>query len=163
MVTPTRGSDTSEDQIQVNWNALTVSSDQGGSNILSYHLQWDSGSSGGTWDDLLGYPTNSLALTYTVTTSIIAGTSYQFQVQASNIYGFGTYSSIYTIVASDVPEQMIAPVITMNGVDAQIDWIAPYDNSDAITDYDILILKADGVTWLADTTDCDGHDPTIFA
>lgn len=38
MTAPTRGSSTTISQIQVNWAALTVTADKGGSTILSYHL-----------------------------------------------------------------------------------------------------------------------------
>lgn len=43
MSSPTRGSDTSESQIQVNWASLT-GTNTGNSAILSYALYWDNGS-----------------------------------------------------------------------------------------------------------------------
>jgi hypothetical protein len=67
-------------------------------------LQWDSGSSGASFTDLVGYPTNSLLLTYLVSSGVSAGTSYQFKVRAKNLYGWGPYSSIATIKASSVPD-----------------------------------------------------------
>lgn len=98
MNTPTRGSSTTVSQIQVNWVALTTDADKGGSTILSYHLQWDQGT--GSWADLIGLSTESTATTYTVTSGITGGTSYQFKVRAKNLYGFGDYSAVATIVAA---------------------------------------------------------------
>lgn len=48
----------------------------GGSTILSYDLQWDAGTNGTTWTDLVGYSTESTATTFTVSTSISGGTTY---------------------------------------------------------------------------------------
>jgi len=39
------------------------------------------------------------SLSYTAT-SLIPGTTYNFEVKARNIYGFGSYSNIATILAS---------------------------------------------------------------
>jgi hypothetical protein len=52
--------------------------------------------------------------------------------------------------------------ITANGLFLRILWTAPDSNSETIIDYQILILKSDGVTWLEDTTDCLGTNPTVI-
>ena len=44
----------------------------------------------------------------------------------------------------------------------KIAWTAPASNNNAITAYQVLILKSDGSTYLEDTTDCDASTPTIF-
>ena len=46
MASVTRGSYTSETQIDIEWTALTAASDIRGSPITSYNLQWDAGSNG---------------------------------------------------------------------------------------------------------------------
>lgn len=53
MTAVTRGSATSETQIEVNWSALT-GTDTGGSSIDTYNLQWDAGTNGATWTDIHG-------------------------------------------------------------------------------------------------------------
>ena len=53
--------------------------------------------------------------------------------------------------------------ITENGLNVRIAWSAPDANSEAIIDYQILILKSDGVTWVEDTTDCLGTAPTVIS
>ena len=73
---PTRGSATTETQIQVNWNALTGVS-TGGSAITSYNLQWDQGN--GTYVDLIGQTGSEQTLTtYTQTSGVSAGQTYNF-------------------------------------------------------------------------------------
>ena len=109
----------------------------GGSPILSYHLQFDQGTGNEDWADLVGFPVDSLVTTYTVTGSIVKGTAYRFRLRSKNIYGFGDYSSLATVFSSDVPE-MPAPVTTeISGVDVVITWVAPYGNSETITEYDV--------------------------
>jgi hypothetical protein len=77
VTTPLKGAGTSESQIEVDWAALTATTDTGDSPILSYYLEWDKGTSGPqTWYDLVGFPTNSLLLSYLVSSTVTAGTSY---------------------------------------------------------------------------------------
>mmetsp|Transcript_33982 Transcript_33982/g.25069 ORF Transcript_33982/g.25069 Transcript_33982/m.25069 type:complete len:432 (-) Transcript_33982:2733-4028(-) len=155
MNAPVRGSGTSETEIKATWDLLTLDAETGGSAILSYNLQWyNTGTS--AWEDLIGYPSDYLDTSYTITSGLSSGTSYLFRVRASNIYGWSTVSAQGSITTSDVPDQMSAPTITELLLNAHIAWVAPDSNSDSITGYQILILKADGVTWLEDTTDCDG-------
>lgn len=101
MNTPTRGTSTTISQIQVNWVALTANADKGGSTILSYHLQWDQGTN--TYVDLIGFSTESTAITYTVTSGITGGQTYKFKVRAKNLYGWGDYSAEASIIAAQEP------------------------------------------------------------
>lgn len=106
MGTPTRGSQTSETQVEVLWTALTAVDDLRGSPIATYHLQWDQGTSGVSWFDLTGFSMNYLQTSFIVTTNLLAGYSYQFRVRAKNAYGFGDYSTPASIRTSDKPDQM---------------------------------------------------------
>ena len=130
MATPTRGSSTTETQIQVDWAALT-GADTGNSAITSYELLWDNNS--GTANILL---TDSLVTTYTVT-GLTGGLSYLFKVRAKNVYGEGAYSSDATIAASTTPATMDPPTTaTLSGSsEIQISWTAPADGSDALDGY----------------------------
>lgn len=102
MASPTRGSSTTASQIEVTWTALTSPSN-GDSTILTYNLQWDAGTNGGTWYHLVGYSPSSTGTSYTITSGITTGTSYLFRVRAKNIYGWGTYSDSASIKPSSVP------------------------------------------------------------
>lgn len=100
----TRGSSTSENQIEVLWTALTAVNDIRGSAIASYHLQWDAGSTGVNWFDLTGFSMNYMLTRFVVTSGVVKGYPYQFRVRAKNAYGFGPYSDPANIRTSDKPE-----------------------------------------------------------
>ena len=57
----------------------------------------------------------------------------------------------------------MAAVVTTITSDSKvrIAFAAPDDRGDTITAYQILILSSDSLTYLEDTTDCDGSDSTI--
>ena len=67
----------------------------GGSPVLDYNI-WYSSSTNSVYISLVSGLTS---LSYTAT-SLIPGTTYNFEVKARNIYGFGSYSNIATILAS---------------------------------------------------------------
>lgn len=76
----------------------------GGSGILSYHLQYDDASSGSIWTDLIGLGSDSLLTTFTVTSSISVGDIYRFRYRAKNIHGWGPYSDALLLYAARVPD-----------------------------------------------------------
>jgi len=63
--------------LQVTINEV-VSPENGGAQILSYHLRYDDSSKGETWTDLFGFPTDEIVLSHGVTDSIQPGEIYQF-------------------------------------------------------------------------------------
>ena len=97
MAAPTRGAATTTSALDVQWTAITTSPQDGGSTILSYNLQWDSGTNGATWTDLIGNAPPSLSTSMTVTTNVTVGITYQFRVRAYNQYGWGVFSSVGNI------------------------------------------------------------------
>ncbi len=76
MGTPTRGSQTTEHQIEVLWTPLTLTDDLRGAPIVTYHLQWDQGTSGREWHDLTGYTVNSLKTSFIVTSGTLPDYAY---------------------------------------------------------------------------------------
>jgi hypothetical protein len=64
--TPRRGSLTDENYIHIEWDAL-VDDELRGSEITSYYLQWDKGTAGLTWYDLVGLSDPYLDLEYIAT------------------------------------------------------------------------------------------------
>jgi len=89
MGAPTRGSQTTETQIEIQWQPLTLVDDLRGAPIVSYHLQWDEGTTGREWHDLTGFSMNSLNLSFIVTSGLLKSYAYQFRVRAKTAYGFG--------------------------------------------------------------------------
>jgi len=63
---------TSDLLLQVTWAPL-ISPEDGGAQILSYHLQYDDSSGGITWTDLQGLSADDVSLSFGVTQSIQAG------------------------------------------------------------------------------------------
>jgi hypothetical protein len=63
-------------------------------------------------------------------------------MQAKNIYGWGQYSSILTIAAAGVPEQMSIPTTTNVGTEIVVTWEKPYDSSSLINAYNVYFRTA---------------------
>ena len=51
--------ETTTERVTVYWSELTASTDIGDSLILSYNLQWDSGTNSAEWTNLIGNPVKS--------------------------------------------------------------------------------------------------------
>jgi len=94
-----RGVDTSPSQIEVKWDLLDEDLENGGSEILSYNLQWDEGN-GLVNVNLVGWSTPYLHPYFIVTSGVTAGGFYKFQYRARNIYGWGPFSDVVTIKAA---------------------------------------------------------------
>ena len=158
---PTRGSSTGPAQLEVNWSSLTTPND-GGSPVLSYHLQYDSGTSATSWTDVIGLSPDSLLLTFTVSSNIDSGTLYGFRVRARNIFGWGPYSTPTYIKAAREPGVPLAPTTSIDSATGglAISWVAPDARGDAITAYKIEIADKAGTTW-STASSCDGTSTTV--
>jgi hypothetical protein len=162
MGAPTRGSTTSNTQIQIDWSAPVGTAD-GGSTILGYAIYTDSGTNQGTWTELAGETSLLNALTYTQTSNVAAGTTYYFKVKSRNKWGWGPFSTVSSILAATTPSQV-------TGVATQIDaatggitlaWAAPASNGGvAITSYTVEIRGSD--TTFRTDPGCDGSTSTIL-
>jgi hypothetical protein len=76
MAAPTRDSAvTTPAQIKADWTALVAPQD-GHSAVLSYNLEWDAGSNGASWSELVGATTNYLSLDHPVSLGVTGGISY---------------------------------------------------------------------------------------
>lgn len=83
---------------------------------------------------------NYLQTSFIVTTGLVKDKAYQFRVRAKNAYGFGSYSNIANIRTSHQPETMVTVTTAIQDqVKVRISWIKPYENSEPITAYKILI------------------------
>jgi hypothetical protein len=68
---------TNEQQIRFTWLEPNPSSEEtGNSEILSYNVQWDQGTSGEQWFDLVGFHSNFIQCEYTATALVQAGFVY---------------------------------------------------------------------------------------
>jgi len=146
MTAPARGSATGPTQIDVNWSALTIAADYGGSSVLSYHLQYDNGTNAVTWRDVIGLAPDSLATSVIVSSNVVSGTQYGFRVRARNIFGWGPYSAVTYIKAAREPGVPIAPTTSIDSATGgvAIAWTAPDARGDTITAYLIEIADKTG-------------------
>jgi hypothetical protein len=78
----------------------------GGSDLLSYNLQYNSGSASTTYVSLIGENPNSLTLTFTkggLTNDVI----YSFRYRVKNIYGWNLgYSPVLQARAAGLPSKV---------------------------------------------------------
>jgi hypothetical protein len=126
---------TNQAQIKVDWDTTSSSFDNGGSAVTAYNLQWDSGSGGSSWVDLVGSTPASTALTFTVSTGVVSGTSYLFRVRAANVYGWGDFSITPTTVkAAAEPGKVLSVSTTIDEATGylKISWLPPQSNGDPI-------------------------------
>jgi hypothetical protein len=77
---------------------------------------------------------------------VIPGNNYRFRIRAKNKWGWGTFSSITTIRASDVPAQASTPITTISSTNGnfEITWIAPNSRNSPIDSYLITISNKAG-------------------
>ncbi len=134
----------------------TVSSDDGGSPITDYIVEYsdDSGTTWNTFDDGLS----------TTTTAIVTGltndVSYSFRVSAVNSVGTGTASVIATGTPITVPDAPTGLTTISNNTFVTLSWTAPTDDGgSSITDY-IVEYSIDGTNW---TTFDDGTSTATTA
>lgn len=163
MLAPTRGSNTKTSSIEVLWSSLTLRDDIRANNVLSYNLQWDKGTNGVTWEDLVGYNTETTSTSFNAVTGIIGGQLYQFKVRAKNLYGWGSFSPVTTIRASQFPDP-VATITTANALtDVLISWTAPDDNFESVTSYSLQVLDNTGLQYHDANSYCTEDAATILA
>ena len=160
---PTRGSSSSTTQIQVLWSAITAPQN-GDLNVISYNLEWDSGTDGTVWSSLVGSIANSLATSFIATNNLIVGQTYKFRLSAKNIWGWGPYSTESSIQAAKVPAKMNVPAFSVDGFagDFKLVWTEPDIQGDPITSYLIEIADSTTTNWIPYTPTCAGTNPHIY-
>lgn len=113
-------------------------SDNGGSTITSYNIEWDQGL-GGAFSELVGFSTNSMLTTYTIT-GLTSGNDYKFRYRVENLFGYSDYSPEVTLTAKAIPDQVATPSSFVNsGTNVVITWVAPNANGGTISSYTMLI------------------------
>lgn len=86
------------------------------------------------------------------------GNTYNFEVAAINVIGTGPYSSVVSITASSVPDQITTLVVSdfTTNTSVLFTWNTPADNYSPITAYEVYILqKSTGLFKLFPTV-CNG-------
>ena len=55
-------------------------------------------------------------------TGLLSGNTYEFKVRARNQVGYGDFSNTVSVLASQVPDQPLAPTTTRTGDNILIAW-----------------------------------------
>jgi Fibronectin type III domain len=109
---------TNDQSIYISWIPITSSNQTGAQAILSYSLESDQAT--GNWISIIGNPSRSLALNIVITTGITPGLTYSFRLRALNINGWGAYSTITTVIPSNVPSKMTPAISSIENTYVKI-------------------------------------------
>ena len=143
---------------------MNFSPNNGDSAIITYNLQWDRGTNGVTWYNLIGSSTDSLTTSYIVTNGVVAGNFFMFRVRAKNQWGWGSFSPSFTIQASTMPDKVSVPttsIVAETGA-VLVQWQKPNERSNEIDMYKIEIQSSsDSSIWSESLASCDGKLPSV--
>lgn len=116
------------------------SSSNGGSEILSFEVQWAEGRAG-SFVSLVGATSPFTATTYSKSSDVVKGTTYRFRYRAANIRGFGDFSPELTVLAASVPQAPPKPqLISVDSTSIHLSLMPSADNGGSlVTDYQLWI------------------------
>jgi hypothetical protein len=136
--------------IKVLWTTLISNQETGNSQILSYNLWWDA-NSGTTNINLYEDFTSTI-----IVEGLVPGSGYQFKVRASNIYGYGEFSDVVTLIPDAVPDMMSTPTTSLVYPTVTITFTEPFNNGNAIIGYEIKIYSHTTASFIIDVAVCHG-------
>jgi len=112
----------------------------GGDPVIDFRLWYDEGSNGANFVVLV----ESLTQPQYTLENVVTGSTYQFKLQASNLYGHSPFSQVVSILAAQKPEVPIVPTTSFADGQVTISWTPPNNGGSEITLYSVIILKSDG-------------------
>ncbi len=122
--------------------AWTAPTNNGGSTVTGYELQYRRGS--GAWTQI----TTGISGTSHPITGLDNGDSYSVQVRAQNAQGWGAWSGSATATPAAVPEAPDAPTITQGNTQLTVSWSAPSDTGgSAVVEYHLRHRESGGSNW----------------
>jgi hypothetical protein len=146
--TPARGAGTASGRIEVTWNAITTSPENGGTAVTAYLLRWDGGDAAAapeTWADAgqAGSETSMPAGAARVVTyqSLTPGASYRFALKAENVHGAGPLGTVLTFLAAGYPAAPtgLTEANPATSSSVSFSWTAPVDTGGSpITGYQLF-------------------------
>jgi hypothetical protein len=77
-------------------------------------------------------------------------------IRARNIYGFGEFSEIASLIPDSVPSMMNSVETSLSYPAVTISFTEPFENGRAITQYEIQIYSYISNAYETDLTFCDG-------
>lgn len=98
-------------QIKVQFDALTTTVENGGSEVLGYDLVRDDGENG-DFESLVSNKESYLGLQFT-DYLVTPGKHYRYKYRAMNVNGWGDFSDIGYLYAASVPDTPAAPSLIL--------------------------------------------------
>ena len=117
-----------EQSIQLELSPLT-GDDAGGSTILYYALEWDSGSGGILWTT---YTTMTVDTYFANVSGLSSGLPYRFRYKAQNIHDWGDPSAEVEVTTMTYPSASNVPATEVVGDLVRISWVAPYSGGQGV-------------------------------
>jgi hypothetical protein len=147
------GATAGDSQVTLNWTAPASS---GGSTITDYRIKYKLTSESETWTTL----GDEVSIgTSGIVSGLENGSSYDFEVQALNLIGWGLYSDVVNATPAIVPSEPLGLGATAGDSQVTLNWTTPASNGGSvITDY--IIEKLENSSW---TQFADGEStaPTV--
>lgn len=128
------------------WTAPTFT---GGDVILDYRVNYRE--KAGTWAILA----QNVGQTSYTATNLAPGTTYEFNVEARNSYGYSTTSTGLELLCAFVPFAPLTVTTSNVGDQVEITWLEPVTNGSPITGYRVYVVDSVG-EFLEETTVCVG-------
>lgn len=143
----------------------------GGSDIISYNLQYDEGAIAGSGTNgespeegdfvsLVGeVPDNNIDVLEVTLSGLSTDTIYSFRYRVKNKHGWSGFSDTLGVLTATVPAGMSAPSFSIpesSPTSAVITWTIPYNGGNSITAYTILLENDDGSDFFEELDYCDG-------
>lgn len=138
---------TNRNTIGLDWEAPVF---DGGSALLDYSVWYDN-ALGGDFELLQSGVTDTLF----TAASLTQGLTYQFKIQARNLYGFSSFSNTVSILTAQEPDQPGAPTTVWSPDDVIVTWTAPNDGGSPITGFIVTFRQSDELTFSPETVNCD--------
>lgn len=124
--------ESTNDQIVLLWTMPA----NGGSDILGFEIK-QSVKDSNTWSTVT---VDASLVTYTLSESISAGTTYLITVSSFNKYGSSADSSALQVTTGQAPEQVAAPLLnTEDQLYVVVTWTQPFENYAQILGYQVFV------------------------
>jgi len=128
----------------------------GGSTITEYRVS--KAEQGGSFSVLA-----STASTSYQATSLTAGTTYEFKIEAKNEYGYSSHSSTLSLLCAHIPTVPAGVATSIVGSTVKVEWTLSSTNGSPITAYKIYVKQSGSSTYTQESSDCDGTSATVIS
>jgi hypothetical protein len=149
-----------DNRVKLDWQPLVTNFETGAVPILSYSLEYDQAVN--DWVSVCGETSDYTQFTFTVEGGLLPGLVHSFRIRARNEHGWGPYSEYMEAKPSWVPTKMLPVTVEIENIYIKISWVLTSGNGGEVTNYRVVILADDNLTWL-ESEFCISTDPLLLA